>query len=164
MTAAPKRNEDSSPLGEEILAILTKLDRQNKLTASAILKEGKDPRSPLHGKFNWNDKTAAHAYRMDQARSLITEFKIEIVVQKRVIVVPIFQEAANKESPQEEGYQATLDIRKNKSDSRAKVVRHLKTALSSLNNALVLCDILGLEEDVERIIRAVERVQNKLQD
>lgn len=39
-----------------------------------VVKEAKSPSSPLHPKFNWDDSSAAHAWRLEQARHLIRVF------------------------------------------------------------------------------------------
>ena len=59
------------------LAILTTMyDRDGKLTADTVVAEAADPASPLHRKFNWDDVSAAHQYRLEQARKLIASVKI----------------------------------------------------------------------------------------
>lgn len=39
-----------------------------------VVKAAKNPRSPLHARFNWDDTSAAHAWRLEQARHLIRVF------------------------------------------------------------------------------------------
>lgn len=41
------------------------------LTPDAVVDAAKDRKSILHRHFEWNDEKAAHAYRLDQARSVI---------------------------------------------------------------------------------------------
>jgi len=48
------------------------------LSASAVLKEAKKKRHPLHPYFNWDDSSAAQKWRLHQANMLITRAQIII--------------------------------------------------------------------------------------
>lgn len=41
------------------------------LRPEAVVEEARSKSSPLHNKFNWDDSTAGHQYRLWQARQLI---------------------------------------------------------------------------------------------
>ncbi len=41
------------------------------LKPSVVVKEARDEKSPLHSSFEWDDAKAAHAHRLDRARTLI---------------------------------------------------------------------------------------------
>ena len=41
------------------------------LRASDVVEEARNPESPLHSSFNWDDTAAAHQWRLQQARQLI---------------------------------------------------------------------------------------------
>ncbi len=44
---------------------------KGELTPHDVLKDAKNPNSPLHSYFEWSDTAAAEAYRLNQARGLI---------------------------------------------------------------------------------------------
>ena len=46
------------------------------LTPEMVVSAAADPSSPLHPHFEWDDSSAAKAYRLWQARSLIGSFEI----------------------------------------------------------------------------------------
>lgn len=50
-----------------------------KLTPTIVVTAATDPDSPLHNRFEWDDSTAAHKYRLVQARDLIRSVKVEWV-------------------------------------------------------------------------------------
>lgn len=62
---------DAQVLGERITA----LGRERELTAELVVEDARDPRSPTHPYFEWNDETAAHRYRLGQARGYIGGIK-----------------------------------------------------------------------------------------
>lgn len=53
---------------EQLLAIRA---RAGYLTPALVVEEARDPESPLHGRFEWDDGEAAEQYRQIQARRLI---------------------------------------------------------------------------------------------
>lgn len=55
--------------------------RRGLLTAEIVLEESRKKSSPLHAAFIWDDKEAAHQFRLMQARQLIRS--IEIVYEER---------------------------------------------------------------------------------
>lgn len=54
-------------------AELHRLQRESAgaLTPGQVLEAARDPRSPLHGSFEWDDRKAAEDYRLMQARWII---------------------------------------------------------------------------------------------
>lgn len=60
-------------------------DRQGHLDPEVVVADAADAGSPLHGCFQWDDGVAAHAYRIDQARSLIRSVQYDLVVYAREI-------------------------------------------------------------------------------
>lgn len=58
--------------------ILAELEKQNRLTASSVVKAASDPDSPLHKHFTWDDTQAAKAHRLQQARTLIRSFTLVV--------------------------------------------------------------------------------------
>jgi hypothetical protein len=61
--------------------------REGALTPAIVVKEASDPEHPLHPRFNWDDETAAHSYRLNQAAELIRSVKVK------------FREGTEKEGP-----------------------------------------------------------------
>lgn len=61
--------KDAQKAGE----VLDRLSRggQRHLTAEDVLREAENARSPLHKFFDWDDRSAARKYRLDQARLIL---------------------------------------------------------------------------------------------
>ena len=56
---------------EKIGKRLKKLSgKRGELSPEKVVENAKDPKSPLHGEFEWDDTEAAYKYRLDQARYL----------------------------------------------------------------------------------------------
>jgi hypothetical protein len=64
---------------QKIGEALTKISAINggHLVPAAVVEAARDAKSVLHKHFEWNDKTAAEKFRLDQARSLIRCIHVE---------------------------------------------------------------------------------------
>jgi hypothetical protein len=51
-------------------------DAHGQLTPRLVLDTARDPEHPLHPRFDWNDKTAGEAWRLHQARRLISVVRV----------------------------------------------------------------------------------------
>lgn len=60
-------------LRDELLAIYK---ANGELTPGAVVQVARDPKHPLHNRFEWDDSVAAEKYRLDQARQLIRVVKV----------------------------------------------------------------------------------------
>lgn len=69
---------DETPLDDPVLDKLIELERNDKLEPETVVSEATDPGSPLYTHFEWDDSTAAHEWRLQQARQLIRRYKIII--------------------------------------------------------------------------------------
>lgn len=48
-----------------------------EINPDVVVKHAKQPSSPLHKYFEWDDSKAAHSFRLQQARALIASIRIE---------------------------------------------------------------------------------------
>lgn len=76
--------------------------KRNGLRPLEVVQEARQPKSPLHPAFEWDDVTAAHAYRLDQAEYLLRNLVRRVVVEgqapveTRAYVVVTRQDAAGE--------------------------------------------------------------------
>jgi hypothetical protein len=62
--------------GEELERI--RASRNGRLTTEDTVSEAKAEANPLHPVFDWNDETAGHKWRLEQARYLIRNITITV--------------------------------------------------------------------------------------
>jgi hypothetical protein len=55
------------------------LEKRGNVTCDDIVKDAKNPKTPYHNYFEWDDKVAGHEYRKEQARKLLNSVTIDIV-------------------------------------------------------------------------------------
>lgn len=65
---------DAQVAGEELERI--RVRNNGRLDNGDVVREARDKASPIHSAFEWNDKKAAEAYRLDQAGDLIRSIDV----------------------------------------------------------------------------------------
>lgn len=91
-----------------------------------VVREAKNPKHPLHRKFNWDNTAAAHQWRLWQARQLI-RVCVE-VISNDIDPSPVFV-SLSSDRGEGKGYRITADVM-----SDADMKRQLlKDALFELN-------------------------------
>ena len=65
-------------ISKDVIKTVLKVKNEKGLTAEAVVDEARNKSSPLHSMFDWNDTEAAEKWRIQQARVLINQIKVEI--------------------------------------------------------------------------------------
>lgn len=136
------------------------LNGGGRLTPAAVVEDAKDPASPLHDCFQWDDEKAAHAHRLDQARSLITGIRI---VQKtdRTAVRAVFYVRDPSAADDEQGYVSTTTLRSDADSARAAIVAEFSRVADMLRRAREIAKALECEDDVETLLRSVVDLRSR---
>ena len=89
---AARLKTDAQTAGE----ICEKLEKSGGLTAKRLVDESRPEDAPLHKEFEWNDATAAEAYREEQARYIIRSLIVQPETTKNEVVRAFFPMAEHK--------------------------------------------------------------------
>ena len=73
-----KNNVHSLEDAQSVGLLLEKHFPDNKVKPDKLVEIAKDRRSPLHKFFDWDDRSAASKYRLNQARQLISALYVEV--------------------------------------------------------------------------------------
>lgn len=65
---------DAQAIGERLSAI----EAAGRLTPDAVLHDARNPVSVLHNQFEWDDRKAAHKWRIEQAGYLIRSVTVSV--------------------------------------------------------------------------------------
>ena len=73
----PFKNRDAKKIGK----YLEQLHEENNkhLTPDVLVEYASNPDSPIHEYFDWNNKSAAKKYRLQQARLILNSLKVQII-------------------------------------------------------------------------------------
>lgn len=128
-----------------LVSELDKLEtKHGRLTPDLIVRAASDKKHPLHSRFQWDDKVAAHRHRLDTARELLTVYvTVTVTKTKRQIVVPYYvRDPAAPANVQ--GYVKTTSER-TRADSEAILQNELDRILGCINRARDLAEYLDTQ-------------------
>lgn len=133
---------------------LQEIEKNGRVTPEEVVEDARDPASPLHSHFEWDDAEAAHQHRLGQAALLISRVRLEVTHRGIPIHAPMFVR-----DPGETGvYRSILSVRKEDDTSRRVIVNEMMRVVAAAKRARSIALILGTGEDVTEIIRLAESV------
>jgi hypothetical protein len=136
---------------------LARLASKNALTPDNLVAEARDPDNPWHPYFDWNDDTAAHQHRLNQARIFINSYQIKIVVAERTFRVQEYVRDPLRNS-REQGYTPIIRLRDDETSAIIFIERELKIAKTYVDKTLAEAKVLGLYKDVEHVSNELARI------
>ncbi len=133
---------------KQLLAALEALrDQDGYLRPESVVAAARDPDSPLHSYFTWDDVDAAHKHRLDQARALIRSVRVEIKVEERTIKSICYVRDPSLPA-REQGYASITSIRPRSEVAFEVVSAELARAEAALERAHKVADALGLDAEI----------------
>jgi hypothetical protein len=112
------------------------------LQAEDVLEEARNPDSPLHPMFEWDDQVAAHQYRLEQARALIREVRVEVVCRDEMVLAPLYVRQPSERS----GYIAVGEAAANPDDI---LLQEDRAILALLERRNLIASSFGIDEPRE---------------
>lgn len=167
--ASPKASKSKEETRKAILQReLKKLsDRHGRITPEIVVEAARDPSSPLHREFDWNDPTAAHAARLDRARQLITTITV-MVIRRKERITSVFYVRDPRRGSKEQGYVSLSapDLRRN--DATDIMMSELDRCEAAIDRARGVVSVLdarfpGIREDLDGLLEEVVRVRSKME-
>lgn len=132
-----------------------------RLTPEDAIEDARDPESPLHPHFTWDDSEAAKKQRLYEARMLIRSVRVTTVVNQTVMRTIAYIRDPAKASD-EAGYVSVAVLRTDEDLARAALVEEFGRAAAAMRRALEVAKALSLEADVEQQINAIEALKERV--
>lgn len=132
------------------------------LTPEVVVEDARNESSPLHKHFEWSEKKAAEAFRIEQARRLIREVKIQIVTESRRITTVAYIRNPDA-SAGEAGYVPTLSLRNNSDRAHVALVEEFARVRSALRRARDLAAVIGEEGAIDALLSEVASVSRRFE-
>lgn len=143
---------------DDVKTALLSLERDGRLLPADVVEAARDPASPLHSHFEWNDSAAAEKYRLDQARTLIRSVKIEVTV--RDVPLSCVGYVRDPEAgPKSAGYRNVMKLRSEEDAARAAIVDEMKRVSDAARRAKAVATVLGMTDAIQQIDELAQQVQ-----
>lgn len=146
---------------KEVADRLTELERENgQLDPVDVVEAARDPASPMHPFFEWDDTEAARQHRLGQARQLIRRVKIEVTVRDVPLQVVRY---VRDPSDASNSYRNILRVRDGADIARDVIVDEMMRVEKAARRARAVAAALGTAADVEQIIAIANGVRERAQ-
>lgn len=119
------------------------------LTPDAVVAAARPRDSALHGFFTWDNRAAADAHRLNEARTLIRSVRVDIKVDRVIVATPYFVRDPTLAPAQ--GYRSLGRLQTDSELARETVIAEMKRASGSLARAKAIAVVLGMTEEIEMI-------------
>jgi hypothetical protein len=160
-TGAVDEAEPFAEVTPDVEEAIAALAAAGALTAPRVVEEARDESSPLHAHFDWDDTTAAHKHRLEQARTLIRRVRLEVTVHEHVFRVPAYvhDPARDKEG----GYLATPKLA-NDRDMALRVLRQeVARVRGCLDRARKVAAAVGMGSTMEAMLAALDEAEAEVE-
>lgn len=145
---------------DKLRAELTRITKEHDgvLRPDDVVREAENPASPLHSSFEWDDGVAAHAWRLEQARTLIRSVRItvETSVMPRSLA-PVFVHDHTQEDGK--GYVPLASIRSDRARARAVMLDEITRVESALARAESVAEVLKLKDELTSVKARVGKLR-----
>jgi hypothetical protein len=125
-----------------------------RLDPADVVADARDPTSPMHSFFEWEDGEAAIQYRLGQARLLIRRVKIQVTVRD----IPMDCMRYVRDPDQAGTYNNIIRVRSDRDQSRRVVLDEMSRVNAAAKRARATAAVLGTIEQIDEIIRLAEIV------
>jgi hypothetical protein len=147
---------------QQVVVRLRELEHDGRLQPSDVLADARNPTSPLHSHFEWDDGLAAERYRLSQARSLIRSVKIHVTVRDMPLSVVGYVRDPELQDTRDPGYRNVMQLRTEEDSARAAIVEEMKRVANAARRARSLAAVLGLTDQIDEINRIAESVSERV--
>lgn len=136
--------------------------RGGKISPEELVEAARDPGSPLHDFFEWDDAEAAERYRLVQARTLLRMCRLEVTVHKRKMELPYYVRDPEADSDAQ-GYVETGRLPSQEELARDVLVSEFKRAATQLRRARQLAVFFQMELEVSDLIETIVGLQMRVE-
>jgi hypothetical protein len=139
-----------------VSALRALMDKHGRLTPDEVVERARNPKHPLHPYFEWDDKIGGALHRIEQARTLLAEVRYEVVEKHLTAAIQFVRDPAAAHHTQ--GYIATSALADDEAQARSAVINELDRVVACLRRARDVAEVVGVEVDVNDLLRRTEAV------
>jgi hypothetical protein len=155
-----------STLSDAVRERLASLEKNGRITPEDVIEDAKNPDSPLHSQFEWDQGKAAHAHWVETARKLIRGVRLVRHVESRLVSSVAYVRdptcAANQQ-----GYRSVVSVKTERQLAEEVFREEVRRLVALTRRVSELATMLGMKEDLDidslldRTETIAERVQSQ---
>lgn len=133
-------------------------DENGNIEPERVVESARDPGSPIHGDFTWDNKEAGQAYRLDEAKRLIRFVKVEFLVEDRTISSVLYVPDPNRAPKSRRYIDVTVAARRD--DSAQKILMaELDRISAAIRRAYEIAEVLGLTDQLDHLLAETMKIR-----
>lgn len=140
---------------------IAELEKRGRLTATQVVNAARDPASPLHEYFEWDNTAAADAWRIEQARRLIRSVRVVVTYESQTLATPRYVRDTARDDD-EQGYVTMLQLEREPKNAAALLRYEFKRAASIVERSLNIAEALGVKSDAQKVLDGIKRALAKI--
>lgn len=140
-----------------VRAAIAELEQRGRLSPADVVETARDPSSPLHHCFDWDDTSAAESWRIEQARRLIRSVRVVVVHEDVQVRVPRYVRDTACE-PERQGYVTCEQLQREPENARKLLVYEFERASTHVRRAVEIAQGLGLSDEVRQIAASINKL------
>jgi hypothetical protein len=129
---------------EKAAYIRSVADASGHIEPMRVIEAARDPTSPIHNDFPWDDAVAANAHRLDIARELIRFVKLEVKTETETVVAPYY--VPDPERPPKSQRYVALTVAAQEREMAMKVLadelNRIAAAIRRAQEVALVCGLL----------------------
>lgn len=140
-----------------VSAAIAELEQLGRLSPAAVVETARDPSSPLHHCFDWDNTSAAESWRIEQARRLIRSVRVVVTHEDVEVRVPRYVRDTACE-PERQGYVTFEQLQREPENARKLLVYEFERASTHVLRAVEIAHGLGLSGEVRQIAANISKL------
>jgi hypothetical protein len=120
----------------------------------------KNKNTELHSRFEWDDRKAGEAYRVEQARGIIQSLKITVIERETEIVSIREYSSLTTDRQMDGSYRSTLKILSDE-EMRAQLLDDKRVELVRLNNEIRALSLIA-SQHIDKAVKTLGSEMKKL--
>jgi hypothetical protein len=149
-----KKSKPSSGYAQRIAAIRALEDEYGRVTPEQLVDAARNPKNPWHSRFLWDNNKAGHRYRLDQARTFISEIRIVVTRSNKQYSSIGYLRDPNADS-NKQGYVAARVLRSERDDALNSFEYEIQRLQATIERLAEVALTLGLELELEKAKRVL---------
>lgn len=132
------------------------------LTPEMIVEAAKDPASPIHEEFEWDDARAAHLHRLNQARTLIRGVRVVEHYYESSVQRPVWMRDPDQPA-KKAGYIEVDTLRSDEEKARRALAQELSRVNALLMRSRSLALTLDMTDAIDGVLAQIGVIQEQAQ-
>jgi len=136
---------------------IAELEQRGRLSPADVVETARDPASPLHHCFDWDDSTAAESWRLEQARRLIRSVRVVVIHEDVQVRLPRYVRDTSCEQ-KEQGYVTCEQLQREPENAKKLLAYEFERASAHVKRAVEIAKGLDLSDEARQIAASINKL------